>query len=268
MTDAGPAWYVYCILAAGQPPRLDGVAGVDSTFGIGLLTEGNLTAVVSRVRPEEFGAEALKVNFEDLDWLARVARTHNRLLGHILNDQAVVPLRLCTIFADESAVRDVLKRERHGFIEALARLRDRAEWSVKALADTRSLVPAVTEHRLARAGAGAPGTGRAFFERKKVERGARDEARALVEQAVEEIHQRLTRQAAAGIRLPPQSQQLSGHPGEMALNGAYLVDRPRADEFAARVNELAARHREIGLTLHVSGPFAAYNFVTIPEQRA
>jgi hypothetical protein len=137
---------------------------------------------------------------------------------------------------------------------------------VKALADTGSLVPAVTEDRLARAGAGAPGTGRAFFERKKLERGARDEAWALLDQAVDETHRCLTMQAAAATRLPPQSRELSGLPGEMVLNGAYLVDRPQTDAFAALVEELTARHREIGLRLHLSGPFAPYNFVAVMER--
>jgi Gas vesicle synthesis protein GvpL/GvpF len=48
----------------------------------------------------------------------------------------------------------------------------------------------------------------------------------------------------------------------MLLNGAYLVERSTAAEFAALAKELDARDREIGLALELSGPFAPYNFVS------
>jgi hypothetical protein len=47
----------------------------------------------------------------------------------------------------------------------------------------------------------------------------------------------------------------------MVLNGAYLVERANTATFAALARDLDARHRDIGLTLELSGPFAPYNFV-------
>jgi hypothetical protein len=47
----------------------------------------------------------------------------------------------------------------------------------------------------------------------------------------------------------------------MVLNGAYLVERSSAPKFAALAKELDARHRDIGVTLELTGPFAPYNFV-------
>jgi hypothetical protein len=48
----------------------------------------------------------------------------------------------------------------------------------------------------------------------------------------------------------------------MVLNGAYLVDRAQAPVFAALAEESAERHRDQGLALELSGPWAPYNFVT------
>ena len=112
MTATALAWYVYCITPAGEAPPLDGLAGVDSSFDVGCLTEGELSAVVSRVRSENFSAEALKRNLEDLAWLERTGRAHDAVLARVLACDAVIPLRLCTIFAAEDGVREVLRRER------------------------------------------------------------------------------------------------------------------------------------------------------------
>jgi hypothetical protein len=260
MTETAPACYVYCIAPSGEVPTLEGLTGVDPPFEVGWLTDGELSAAVSRVRPHEFEAEALKRNLEDLAWLERTARAHDAVLARVLAGDAVVPLRLCTIFADEDGVRGVLRREREPLLAALRRVRGRTEWSVKVLADARTLQAAARERSFALAGAEDELAGRAFFARKKVERVARDDARAMIERATEEIHERLCDQAAAATTLPPQNRQLSGRSGEMVLNGAYLVERSNTAKFAALAKELDARHRDGGLAVELSGPFAPYNF--------
>ena len=261
MTEAALASYVYCVVPAGEVPVLEGLAGVDSSFGVDWLAQGDLNAVVSRVRLQEFGAEALERNLEELAWLERIARAHDAVLARVLVSDAVVPLRLCTIFADEVGVRDALRREREPLLAALRRVRGHTEWSVKILADPGTLEAACRERSSALAGTDTRAAGRAYFARKKIERVAQDDAHAMIERAAEETHACLRDQAAAAAILPPQDRRLSGRSGEMVLNGAYLVERSSAARFAAVTKELDARHREIGLTLELSGPFAPYNFV-------
>jgi Gas vesicle synthesis protein GvpL/GvpF len=264
MSEARLGCYLYCVIGAEERPPLDGVRGVDPAFGVELVTHGGLSAVVSPVSLNEFGAEALKRNLEDMEWLERTARTHQAVLDRALSTAAVVPMRLCTIFSDQAHIREMLEREQEILLTTLERLRDHSEWSVKALAD-RAQMQAAAQARSGAAGtseAGAEGAGRAYLARKKAERGLREEARAMVERAAEEIHGRLSDEAAAATVLAPQNPELSGRSGEMVLNGAYLVHRTRVTEFAAAVEELRQRHRDLGLELELGGPWAPYNFVT------
>jgi hypothetical protein len=184
------------------------------------------------------------------------------VLARVLAGNAVVPLRLCTIFADQDGVREVLRREREPLMAALRRVRGRTEWSVKVLADPDALHSGVGERSSMLAGADEPAAGRAYFTRKRLERAAKEDARAKIERAAEETDARLRAHAADATRLPPQARQLSGRPGEMVLNGAYLVERSSAAEFAALTKALDARNRGIGLALELTGPFAPYNFVS------
>jgi len=259
MTEQALAKYVYCVVAAGQRPSLEGLMGVDPAFGLEVVTHGGVSAVVSDVRLEEFGAEALKRNLEDLEWLERTALAHNAVLARALACEAVVPLRLCTIFSDEAHVREMVERERDYFLESLERLRGHAEWSVKVLADPRKIEARERGPALTAGAEGAPG--HEFFARKKNERLIRDEARAMVEAAAQTTHARLREEAAAAVLLRPQHPDVSRRSGEMVLNGAYLVERSRAAAFEAVTQELAERHRRISLDLEVSGPWAPYNFV-------
>ncbi|HWE10342.1 MAG TPA: GvpL/GvpF family gas vesicle protein [Solirubrobacteraceae bacterium] len=267
MTATALGWYVYCITAAGEVPALDGLAGVDRGCEVGCVTEGELSAVVSHVRLEEFGAEALKRNLEDLAWLKQTGLAHNAVLARALAADAVVPLRLCTIFADEDGVRDALRHGRDSLPAALTRVRGHAEWSVKLMADPRPLEAAARERGAVPIESSSRATGHAFFARKRLERVARDHVRAEIEQAVEETHARLQDHATAAVRLPPQDRRISGREGQMLLNGAYLVRRARAAEFAELATGLDAGHRETGLALNLSGPFAPYNFVGAESER-
>src|SRR5919197_1174356 len=73
------------------------------------------------------GAEPLARNLEDLALLERTARAHQAVLDRGLAAGAVVPLRLCTISADDAQLRRALERNRAIFLEALERVRGRAE---------------------------------------------------------------------------------------------------------------------------------------------
>jgi Gas vesicle synthesis protein GvpL/GvpF len=243
---------------------------VDPSRGVEVLTHGGLNALVSRVRLDEFGADALKRNLEDLEWVERTARAHDSVLALALGADSVVPLRLCTIFTDETHVRDMLERESEPLLDALERLRGHAEWSVKVLADPRKLEAAARERSTALAATpvdaeGQP-AGRAFFARKKLDQALREEARAMADAAAENVHASLQQEAAAAKLLPPQHPELSRRSGQMILNGAYLVHRSRAADFAALARELGERHAGTGVELELSGPWAPYNFVTATER--
>src|SRR5205085_3343083 len=129
----------YCVMRAGECPSLAGVPGVDSAYRVELLTHGDLAAVISQVRLDDFGSDALKRNLENLAWLERTALAHNAVLARVRSGDAVVPFRTCTIFDDRPRVQEMLDRERTYFLDALERLQRRDEWSVKMLADHQSL---------------------------------------------------------------------------------------------------------------------------------
>jgi hypothetical protein len=263
MAEADGGCYVYCVVPAHERPPLEGLRGVDPASRIELVGNDRLSAVMSRVSLEEFGEEALRRNFEDMAWLERTARAHQAVLDRALEGAAaIVPMRLCTIFEDEEHVGGMLERQRDVLVDALERVRDRREWSVKVLADPRAVEAGVrARDSTESAEPGTAGAGHAYVARKRLERSLRERSRELLEAAAEEVHERLGKEAEAATLLPPQRRELSGRSGDMILNAAYLVQLSRVDAFATAVEGLREGHRDLGLELVLTGPWAPYNFV-------
>jgi hypothetical protein len=219
---------------------------------------GDLVALTSRVPRREFAAEPLRDNLNDLKWLERVAREHEAVLEQVIEATTIVPLRLCTIFDDADGVTRMLEREREPLTRALQRLDGRQEWGVKLLVDGDRLAATAAPARDQAQGDG----GAAYLARRRHEREAREAARALAVQLVEDIDGSLRAHAIDAVRLPAQNRELSGHSGDMVLNAAYLVDDGAVDELRACVGELQERHAEFGARLQLTGPWPPYNFVT------
>jgi hypothetical protein len=252
---SGDALWAYCVVKAGASLASAELQRVE---------HGDLVALVSRVPLAEFGEEPLRRNLNDLEWLERVARAHEAVLERALKATTIVPLRLCTIFADEDGVRRMLGREHAALAEALERLEGRQEWGVKLIVERGALEEA------ARAEIPEPetrgGGGGAYMLGRRLERQVRSAADRLAEELAEDVHARLQDWASAAVLNPPQNRDLSGHQGEMLLNGAYLVEDERVERLRALVSELEERHRGLGARLELTGPWPPYNFV--PKQDA
>ena len=255
------ALWAYCV-ARTQDALPEGLPGVDAGHGVERVEHGGLAALVSAVPDDEYNEDALRRNLNDFSWLERVALAHEAVLEQALAAATIVPLRLCTIFADEAGVRDMLDDQRDALAGALDALDGREEWSVKLLVDRGALEAASG----AEPPAHAEGSGAAYLLGRRRERDAREQADRVAGELAEEVHTTLREAAADAVIGRPQNPELSGHEGEMLLNVAYLVERGQVERLRALVGELGERHRERGARLELSGPLPPYNFVPRPQE--
>ncbi|MBO1330256.1 GvpL/GvpF family gas vesicle protein [Streptomyces sp. VRA16 Mangrove soil] len=261
--------YVYAVcgsLDAPLPAQLTGVAGAVPR----LVRHAGLTAVVSHVPPDQFSESALRRNLENLDWLSDTARAHQTVIAALASVTSPLPMRLATVFHDDSGVRTMLETQADGFRATLSRLDGRVEWGVKVYVEAEP-----EETREARGGAprerpsanaAAAGSGRDYLRRRRAERAGRDEVWRRAEGFAQDLHDRLTRRAEEARLHPPQNSELSGASGRNVLNAAYLVDRSASEEFVERVD--AVKDGQPGLRVELTGPWAAYSFCAPPEERS
>jgi Gas vesicle synthesis protein GvpL/GvpF len=265
MAEGSLGSYVYCVLAGDATPALGDVRGVDPRHEVRAIGHLGMTALTSGVSLTEFGAEPLKRNLNDVQWLERTARAHQGVVDRALAAGTTVPLRLCTVCRDDAGVRELLEREHDMLAAAFERLAGRQEWGVKLVGDPGAIRDAARRRSSPpEEPADAPTAGRAHLARLRLDRVAREEAQRMAREAAQAVHHGLRAHAAAArvLRTPPR--ELSGESGALVLNGAYLVDRDRAAEFRALASELGERQRERGLRLEVTGPWPPYSFVGDP----
>jgi hypothetical protein len=242
--------WIYGVVAAGAtlPADLVGVAG----GVVAPVAAEGLTALTTAVPRADFDVEPLRDHLNDLPWLERIAREHEAVLEEVLGAATVVPLRLCTIFEDAAGVQRMLEREHDAFLEALGRLEGRQEWGVKVLLDRDRSTPASDE--------ATQEDGLAYLARRRQQLAAREEARGVTAQLVDQVDGALRVVAVDAVRLPAQNRELSGHSGDMVLNAAYLVCDPA--ELRACAELLQQRYEAQGVRIELTGPWPPYNFVS------
>jgi hypothetical protein len=237
------------VVAADADPGL--FAGLAAIGGAAptLVERDGLAAIVGPAPLAEFDAEAFAANVRDPAWLEANVRAHEAVLEAAVGRVPVVPFRFGTIYRSADQVRQML--EDHGELrEELGRVAGKLELGVKGL----HVADAGVEDDPA-------STGRQYLERKQAARRLAEEAEALRGRYANEAHERLAAVAEEAVANAPQSREVSGQPGEMFLNGAYLVAEDRRPAFVEAVAALQAAHAQDGVTYVLTGPWPPYNFV-------
>ncbi|MEV4336486.1 GvpL/GvpF family gas vesicle protein [Streptomyces sp. NPDC049590] len=244
--------YVYAVCRPFGTPlqaELTGVGGAPA----GLLHHHGLVAVVSTVPEADFGEEELKAHLEDLDWLAATARAHQGVVDALTTVTTPLPLRLATVFRDDSAVRVMIEAREDHFRALLDRLDGRVEWGVKVYAEETAEFAAS-----APAASAKPASGRDYLRQRRARGQAKEETWQRAERFAHALHQRLAGRAEDFRLHPPQNSALSGTPGLNVLNAAYLVSRAHSEEFVELVDR--TKDEEPGFRVELTGPWAAYSF--------
>ncbi|WP_084525902.1 GvpL/GvpF family gas vesicle protein [Nocardia vaccinii] len=256
---AGFAVWLYVVA-----PRHEGDAGPVDLAGVAgepvrMVAAGDLAAVVGSVPLDVFGEQPLRRNFEDLDWLAATARAHDAVVSAVVGRGPAVPLRLATVFHDDNRVRQLLDERQADFAAALELVSARTEWGVRAYGDRAALTAAVAEARAVDEGRMTPGA--AYLARRRAQLSAQETVERDAAERAEQIHACLVRHAAAGRCQPLTDPAVSGRRDWMVLNGTYLVDDDRTEDFAATVTMLGSEFP--GIRLELTGPWPPYSFAGI-----
>jgi hypothetical protein len=249
--------YLYAVTRGLAPAALDGLEGLSGGV-LELVEHDGLVAVVSSVDLEEYGEEGLRTNLERLEWLEATARAHDAVIQAVAAVGAVAPMRLATIFVDDTSLRRRLDEWHHALVQVLDRVEGRQEWSVKVI--TSPVVDPVT----ATAAETRPASGADYLRQKKAAAQQRATRETDTQRVAEQVHESLSGRSAASRVLPPQDPRLTGHQGTMILNAAYLVPDVDGEAFAKEAAACAHAHPDV--ELDVRGPWPPYSFAML-EQR-
>lgn len=256
------AWVSY-VYAVGRNDTLLPTAAARLTgLGGGVLRtvrDGRLAALVSSVPADEFGAEGMKAQLEDLERLETMARSHHAVVETACGTTTVLPMRLATVYLDDTRVAAMLQERGQDFGELLARLEGQVEMGVKVYADPRAA--AVTRPPAPAAADRQESPGRAYLRQRREQRRGHQDAYRAAGSVAAQVPERVGTLVRARVAHRPQQGELASGAGENIANEAYLLPAEHIEEFRAALNGLTADGVS-GVRVEVTGPWAPYSFAT------
>jgi hypothetical protein len=236
--------YLYAVIRAPARESLTTGYGLRGQ-PLELIEHRGLVAIASGVDLEEFGEAGLRHNLEDLSWLEEVARVHHQVVQFVFTATPAAPLRLATICLDTEAIRARLD-ELHDEIDAvLERISGSAEWGVKIYLRIPTSAASSVRQPSAPPAEQAGRTGAAYLQRKRSEANQRRVGEEFAVDAARSVH------------------KLSGHPGKLVLNAAYLVRSDREQEFVTRSEEVLTGQDQYEVVRF--GPWPPYSFAGLDD---
>ncbi|MEL5960310.1 GvpL/GvpF family gas vesicle protein [Streptomyces sp. CLV115] len=232
------------------------LAGVsDAPVHLVRAREGHdVVIAVSPVPEREFQEAALRAHLEDIDWLESVARSHHHVIEALAARTTVLPLRLATVYLDDERVRVMLRAHHESFDRRLTDLAAQVEWGVKLYVEDAAASESPAEADTLT----GLSPGRAYLNRRKAQRHAREEAYQDAERGAERVQAAARAHAVDRVQHRPQQGELARGPGENVVNDAYLVPLHQAEGFRTAV--MRAAEGLHGVRIEITGPWPPYSF--------
>lgn len=220
--------------------------------------------LVSRLPTTHYAPHLIEQASADVSWLSSRAMAHDRVLTWAQEHGGVVPLPIFTMFRSGDALTTSLEERAAGIERVFRKVSGADEFGVRMHRRQDQMLSVIDRldpelDALRREADGAPPGQRYLLERKIAER-SKVSMRTVSQRMAREVYESL-RSIARDAVSRPLTPDASRTDVTLVLNGAFLVDRARVDEFRAAV---AARMRALepnGLLFDFTGPWPPYHFV-------
>lgn len=254
------ATYVYCVVSAPRRPRVPAARGLPHSSAVRVLdVDHDLYLVVADVPTKEYGEAAINRRLSNLEWVSRAAVAHEAVVESFAEADAVVPMKLFTIFTNDRRAVERVLGDRRRISSVIRRVARQQEFGIRVVLDRPAALRRRAASRRTDARTNSTATGAGYLARKKAER---DAAVELVEHARETVAALYDRLASRSRQAKRRSaSELPGEGGPLLLDAAFLVPRARARAFRAQAAREARTLAKNGYGLTLTGPWPPYTFV-------
>ena len=160
------------------------------------------------------------------------------------NVQTVIPLRFGCVMPNPSEVKKFIDARAETLLDALTRLRNRSEFSVRVRFESEG---AVSDDL-----AGIPAGVAEFLREVASDMDHAPNAEGIADR----IHGHLARFAGEAMRNPVLE-------ADMILNATFLITTASEEDFREEVRRLSRESQALGIQIEVSGPWPPYHFVDV-----
>ena len=256
------ATYLFCVIAAARRPRVP--AKARPLPGLGpvriLDVDGGTYLVVADAPLSRYSEDAINRGLADLEWVSRAAVAHESVIESFVDEIAILPMKLFTIFTSDARAVEHIARQRTRIASLVKRVANHQEWGVRLVLDrTAAERASASSIGKKRAAAPAAASGAAYLTRKKAQRDAAVELASRARDVVAGLYDRLEARSKLANRRAATEMPVKG--GPLLLDAAFLVPKARAASFKALAAREARGLSRQGYAMTVTGPWPPYTFV-------
>ena len=256
--------YLYCLaridcLATVQSLAAQKELSVDPDYGVAALPSAGVVAVISEVLLSEFS----EANLQDLSWLGERALRHEAVVARIMAVSPVLPVKFGTLYHSRESLKLFMDQHHSAIDQALDKLRDRAEWSVKGYLvgeDARNIIAAEDSDIQARRAAMSPSPGVRYLQQKQLDSKIDAALEGALARISHDLGEALALRAEGAAALRLHASAVTGRAERMVFNSGYLLGPDTIDDFRSALAEQQEAYTPIGLSLELRGPWPPYNF--------
>jgi hypothetical protein len=245
--DGGVELYAYGVVAGGQV-KMDHIL---------MVNYRDLTLVGKPVKIPDFQKQ-LQEALKNPKAMEGVLTEHQGMLDELITKTTVIPFQFGTILKHKQAAADHLKSGYAKYQELLNKFKARQEWGVRVFADLNKFRAGIIPTNQARTPKSRSGTG--YLLRKKQEQAADTAANEKLSLFSAQIFAGL-KKLAFESKVTKSSQRFSDRGEPLISVFAFLVDKSQIGKFSQKFKSQQKKYQKFGLSLTISGPWPAYNFV-------
>ncbi|ASK62114.1 gas vesicle protein GvpL [Virgibacillus phasianinus] len=262
--------YLYGLVPAQEAtekslPQLKGFDGEGNLFTIPI---NHTTAIVCELNGYDYSEETIadKMN-NDMEWLQEKAFHHHETIASLDNKFTFIPLKFCTIYKNESNLRETILASEDKVDESFNRLTDKEEWTLKIYSDDNKLKKQIGNSNAAieekRKEISELPRGRQFFERKKIDSLVDKELDKEKDRIGESLHDKLKKYAVDTSIKKNWGKDVTGLRDDMTWNSVYLLPKDQVKDFVTEIEVTEKELGDLGFRIEAAGPWPAYHFSSI-----
>lgn len=262
--STGTVIYAYGFVRAGFDASR-APAGIDDARVEVIGDDANgFRALGSRLPADAYDAAAIERATADLAWLTPRAQAHDMVLTWAQEHGGVLPLPMFTLWASDASLVATLAQRQPEIARAAKRVADADEYGLRVHRRDAQLLESVTRldddlRALATQVDGAS-PGQRYLLQKKLDEQKKTAVKRVGQSLARDAYERLRAISRESVTRPLTTPAGASQEMTLVLNGAFLVERARANEFRAAVATIVRDQEPLGLAFDFTGPWPPYNF--------
>jgi hypothetical protein len=243
--------------------------GIDENHRF-LIHYQNITAVVCSVNQSEYSQEQIDLMVKNPKWLEEKAFHHHECISLIDQYFTVLPFPFCTIFQNETNVKQMLAEHYQILTQKLKSLHQKREWNLKIYFDSERLKTYVAENNSTvlsfQKEIELMPKGKQFIMRKKLQQLINDEVEKEQNNQIKKLTEELSSFSADYLIRKNWGKEITQKNEDMLLNGDYLVAINNTEAFLSCIRDYEKTYSKHGWILQITGPWPPYHFSKIIKE--